>query len=340
MSPASSPPPSSPLPPSSPASSSLPPSSEAPASDFEPLAPPLLEPLGRLPLLLPELLPLEELLDAVAPAQVPLTQASEQHSPKLVHEAPELWHVAVAPPHTPFWQSLSQQSDDDEQLLPSALQLGVTHTPLEQLPLQQSLPDVHDSPAVLQVLGDAAGATQTPEQAVLQQSCHDEQTVPAAAQLPDPPSSSVKSGLGAVAQPWMTRTAARPAPRWRMAFMLRSHRNGRAQITSATIARGSVDLRAVATAKRRVEGGRRNAQGQLPIQKVRLHFSSTASRHFSRPLMGGTRGVYHSGGGAWEPSNQLADPTSKSISGTSETDSSMGVSSDPSSAARVWRSGL
>jgi hypothetical protein len=127
---------------------------------------PLLLPLLPLPLLLlPLLLPL-----LATAAHLPLSHDLEQQSPKLVHVPPVAAHVAVGPPHTFFIQSFLQQSVSALHAVPSAPQLGVTHVPLEQLPLQQSPDDWHDSPTWLHEFGLDVPCTQTPEQARLQQS--------------------------------------------------------------------------------------------------------------------------------------------------------------------------
>jgi hypothetical protein len=66
--------------------------------------------------------------------------------------------MAVEPPHTLLVQSLLQHSADDVQIAPSALQLGMTHVPLDaQLPLQQSLAVAQEPPAATQLAEDELG---------------------------------------------------------------------------------------------------------------------------------------------------------------------------------------
>jgi hypothetical protein len=104
-----------------------------------------------------------------------------QQSPKFVHAAPDCPHP-IFPPHVPFMQSLLQQLAEDAQIKPSGVQLGRTHAPATQLPLQQLGPVVHAAPSPAHD-PEGEGAAQTPEQEVLQQSSHDKQLVPRALQV-------------------------------------------------------------------------------------------------------------------------------------------------------------
>jgi hypothetical protein len=96
---------------------------------------PLLLPLPLL--LLPLLLLL--LLETATASHLPLLHSLEQQSPYWVHVSPFALHDAVGPPQKFFRQSFLQQSDSALHALPSAPQLGATHVPPVQLPLQQSL---------------------------------------------------------------------------------------------------------------------------------------------------------------------------------------------------------
>jgi hypothetical protein len=202
-----------PSPPSSPLAPLSSPELDAPASPPLDLGaePELLLPL--LLLLLPLLLPLLLLLDAAAVGSMhePFSQASEQQSPKPVHEAPLLLQLAPAPPHTPLEQSLLQHVALDVHDSPSAEQLGAAHVPLTQLPLQQSLDEEQLSPATTHSAPDAVvplGAMHTPEQARLQQSDHEAHVTPTAVQAPPAPPSptSHASVAGALAQPMKMAT--------------------------------------------------------------------------------------------------------------------------------------